>query len=275
MTFMVAQRSRCLAVDLDGTLLHPEPAEIAMPGLSGIQYMSRRSADMLGKIAKRLPVIIATGRNARSVGRVLDHLNGISFQGFVMENGLLTRPQLIPRGGPSDSISPASPPTAPTRKDPWEPICRRLPQWRRLHDYEHCLGLVFPESETFPRAALETALAEAGVTGHIRCETRKLFVYPTPPSKRVGIRAFNVEPFIVLGDEWNDIDLLKASPHPGTLASAHPDVLRTVRSKKGYCSRWSSHAGTEDLLRWAADIARSAPEFQTIDVNPIKRRFIP
>ncbi len=246
---MTARRSRCLAVDLDGTLLHSEPAELAIPGLSGVQYMSRTSADLLREIARRLPVIIATGRNAHSVGRVLHHLNGISFQGFVLENGLLTRPRLFSKGGP-------------TRQDPWEPICRRLPRWRRLHDYENCLGLVFPESEAFPRAAVETALTEAGIAGHIRCETRKLFVYPTPPSKRVGIRAFNVEPFIVLGDEWNDIDLLEASPHPGTLASAHSDVRRTVQSKRGYCSRWSSHAGTEDLLRWAADIARSAFESQ-------------
>lgn len=258
MRLMAAQRSRCLAVDLDGTLLHPEPAELAIPGLSGIQYMSRTTADLLREIARFLPVIIATGRNAHSVGRVLDHLSGISFQGFVLENGLLTRPRLIPKSGPSDSVSPDS----PTRQDPWEPICRRLPHWRRLHDYENCLGLVFPESEAFPRTAVETALAEAGIVGHIRCETRKLFVYPTRPSKRVGIRAFNVDPFIVLGDEWNDIDLLEVSPHPGTLASAHPDVRRRVRYKGGYCSRWSSHAGTEDLLRWAADIARSAFESQ-------------
>lgn len=237
-----------MAVDLDGTLLHSEPAELAIPGLSGIQYMSRTTAELLGGIARRLPVIIATGRNARSVGRVLRHLNGISFKGFVLENGLLTRPRLFSEAGP-------------TRQDPWEPICRHLPQWRRLHDYENCLGLVFPESEAFPRAAVETALAQAGVTGHIRCERRKLFVYPTPPSKRVGIRAFNVEPFIVLGDEWNDIDLLEASPHPGTLASAHGDVRRTVRFRRGYCSRWSSHPGTEDLLRWAAEIARTASEY--------------
>jgi hypothetical protein len=244
---MAAQHSRCLAVDLDGTLLHSEPAELAIPGLSGIQYMSRTSAELLREIAGILPVIIATGRNARSVGRVLHHLNGIPFQGFVLENGLLTRPRLCSKGGP-------------IRQDPWEPICRRLPQWRRLRDYESCLGLVFPESEAFPRAAMETVLAEAGIAGHIRCETRKLFVYPTPPSKRAGIRGFNVEPFIVLGDEWNDIDLLEASSHPGTLASAPADVRRTVRFKGGYCSRWSSHAGTEDLLRWAAEIARSASE---------------
>jgi len=257
---MAAERPKCLAVDLDGTLLHSEPAELAIPGLSGIQYMSRTSAELLKEIAGILPVIIATGRNARSVGRVLHHLNGIPFQGFVLENGLLTRPRLCSKGGPSDSISPDSHPFAPSRQDPWEMICRRLPQWRRLRDYESCLGLVFPESEAFPRAAVETALAEAGIAGHIRCETRKLFVYPTLPSKRAGIRGFNVEPFIVLGDEWNDIDLLEASSHPGTLASAPADVRRTVRFKGGYCSRWSSHAGTEDLLRWAAEIARSASE---------------
>ena len=223
-----------------------------MPGVSGVQYMSRRAADLLEQIARCLPVIVATGRNARSVHRVLNHLEGIAFHGFVLENGLLSRSSLIPEKDPEDCIPPN-----PTKRDPWKPICRRLPGWRRLENYENCLGLVFPESEASPERAVEKALKETGITGHVRLEPRKVFVYPTPPSKRFGIRSFNVEPFIVLGDEQNDIDLLKSSTHPGTLASAHIQVRRTVETRGGYCSRFSFHAGTEDLLRWAAGVARS------------------
>lgn len=268
-----ATKPRTLVVDLDGTLLHPEASDLPAPGISGVQYMSRRAADLLREISRSLPVIIATGRNARSVGRVLKNLSGISFRGFVLENGLLARTRLMENPNPRDrtasarnpnplpssrSVPETWPGTLPKKwDDPWAPICRRLPEWRRLEDYETCLGLLFPRSETSPRESMEAALADAGMTGHIWVEPRKVFVYPSPPGKLLGIRSLNVEPFIVLGDERNDIDLLRAAAHPGTLASAHPEVQRTVETRGGYRSRSFSHAGAEDLLRWAAALARS------------------
>ncbi|MEZ4525144.1 MAG: HAD hydrolase family protein [Desulfobacterales bacterium] len=123
---------KALIVDLDGTLVHAEPGEIPVPGFSGCRYMARRSAELLAEISQKLPVIIATGRNARSVGGLTDQLD-ISFSGFVLENGMIARTSLY-----AHTENP---------EDEWAEIARQFPDWRRISGYENCLGMAFARSE--------------------------------------------------------------------------------------------------------------------------------
>ncbi|GBC63679.1 hypothetical protein DENIS_4677 [Desulfonema ishimotonii] len=245
--------AKALVVDLDGTLLHAEAAAIPVRGRSGYRYMSRTSAALLTDLSHLVPVVIATGRNARSVDRLVAQLGQIPFSGFVMENGLIARQRVC-----RDNIP----------EDPWADLFERLPGWERLAGYESCLGMIFPPDMADPEAVVRDALACLGLTAHIYRERHKLFVYPFPASKLAGIEALNFDPFIVLGDEINDMDMLRAGAYPGTIASAHQRVRQYIREAGSYCSPSASHAGTEDLLRWAGAIARkNCPAGAEFSVN--------
>lgn len=224
-----------LAVDLDGTLLHPEPEGIPVLGRSGYRYLSNTAAELLARISRALPVVIATGRNAVSVGRLVEQLPFVHFYGFVLENGLVARTRLHNRAA---------------GEDPWAPVTCLLPHWERLTGYERCLGLIPPPSEKDPRTTLQNALSCTGKSGFLYRERHKLFVYPSTPSKLAGIRSLGCEPFIVLGDELNDLEILRAGIYPATLSTAHEEVKRCVKEKNGYCSPFCSHGAAEDLLAW-------------------------
>ena len=228
---------KAIITDLDGTLLHPEPAEYAVQGQSVCQYISRKTVEWLTEISRKIPVIIATGRNARSVSRLTDQLKHITFSGFVLENGMIARSKLFEAGLPADR---------------WTMLYQRFPGWKRLKNYESCLAMIAPASVNDPKAEAGARLNNNLKSLHIYREGQKIFVYPRLPGKFAGIRTLNFEPYIVLGDEINDMDMLWAGEYPGTIASACKEVLRYVHTSGGYCSRFSSHAGTEDLLKWAA-----------------------
>ena len=135
---------KALIVDLDGTLLHEEPAEIPVLGKSGYRYMSRKSADILTEISAYLPVVIATGRNALSVGRLTKQLEHISFSGFIMENGLIARKSLYREDE--------------KKEDEWDELYDMLPGWERLEGYENCLGMIFPSHIKDPKAVVKDKL---------------------------------------------------------------------------------------------------------------------
>lgn len=236
--------TKALALDLDGTLLHPEPEAIPVRGRSGYRYLSRKSAAILAEISRLIPVVIATGRNAQSVRRLVCQLKNVSFRGFVMENGLISRISL----------------KAVSHQDKWEDAASLLPDWERLTGYEECLGLMIPPDTQDPEKTVEEVLIRTGRTGHICRESRKLFVYPFMPGKLSGIRKLGFEPFIALGDEVNDLDMLGASAYPATLITAHDEVRHCVRKKKGYCADQMSHAATENLLTYVGEKLREGFE---------------
>ncbi len=238
--FIGTENKPCVAIDLDGTLLHPEPEAIPVPGTSGFRYLSGKSAELLLQISRSLPVLIATGRNARSVAKLTGRLDQISFSGFVMENGHVTRTELLRTDKPDGN-------------DDWGLVARRLLGWERLPGYENCLGLFFPCDEKNPEDVAADALKQTGKTGFIYREPRKIFIYPSAPDKLAGIHALGFDPFIVLGDESNDIGMLRASPHPATLAAACEVVKEHVRANNGYCSPLSSHSAAEDMLAYALE----------------------
>ncbi|MDM8515157.1 HAD hydrolase family protein [Desulfobacterales bacterium HSG16] len=235
----MAMKNPALAVDLDGTLLHPEPEAIAVKGSSGFQYMSKKAGNLLERISQKLPIIIATGRNAASISRLTQQLSDTCFAGFVMENGMVSRTCAAP---------------AHRKHDPWQSLVQALKGWERLEEYENCLGVRVPDKIDSPLIAVKKAMAASGTTGFIYTEPKKVFIYPSVPSKLAGIRQLGFAPFIVIGDEKNDLDMIEAAFHPATLCTAHENVLKFVAQQNGYCSKKTSHAATEDMLEWAENI---------------------
>lgn len=247
---------KVLAVDLDGTLLHPEPEGIPVWGRSGYRYMSRTAGNLLARISRILPVVIATGRNAQSVRRLVYQLPHVQFEGFILENGLVARVQLEHNG---------------TGNDEWAEVVRMLPDWERLIGYESALGLIPPPSIEEPEAILRDVLSRAGKTGHLYRDRHKLFVYPHRPSKLSGVRALGLDPFVVLGDELNDLEILRAGFHAATLTTAHEEVKRCVRDKNGYCSPLTSHAAAEDLLEWVETRGiRYTPRYKVFNFSELR-----
>lgn len=235
-----------LVVDLDGTLLHPEPAEVPVPGHSGVQYMSGETAARLAALSRKIPVAVATGRNARSVSRLVSQLDAVRFQGFVLENGLAARHTLDP--APKSDVE---------SNDAWADIARFLPEWIRLTGYETCLAMIAPPDVPDPRSYLKSRLTASHPDAHLYREGRKMFVFPRLPSKLSGVRTLNLAPYIVLGDETNDLDLVAAARHAGVPATAHDAVKQCAAENGHYCSPEHSHAAAIDLLKWAENRIQS------------------
>lgn len=236
---------KVLVTDLDDTLLHSEPEAIPVWGRSGYRYLSGKTAALLAEISRKLPVVIATGRNARSIRPLVNRLEQTRFCGFVLENGLISTRDLNHHHGPET--------------DEWAEVVRLLPDWERLIGYENCLGLIFPSDEKRPKDVLKTVLSDTGKEKyHLYQERHKLFVYPFIPSKLSGVRSLGFEPLIALGDEINDLDMLHAAAYPGTMTTAREEVKQCVRERNGYCSAFGSHKAAEDLLVWAKQVCSSA-----------------
>ena len=143
-----------LAVDLDGTLLHPEPEAIAVWGRTRYQYLSQTAANKLAEISQVLPAVIATARHAQTVKSLVDQLPITHFFGFVLENGLVVKKNL---NQPSVANN-------------------------RIEGYENCLGLIPPSSLANPQEEVEQILSNLQIQAYVYLDGHKLFVYPAMPS---------------------------------------------------------------------------------------------
>jgi hydroxymethylpyrimidine pyrophosphatase-like HAD family hydrolase len=230
-----------LVVDLDGTLLHPEPESIAVPGRSGYSYLSGVVATKLAELSRRYHLIIATGRNQWSVQQLLRQLLGIRCAGFVLENGLVCRTDLA---------------SAVESNPIWTEVAAALPHWERLANYEQCFGAIVPEADLECAAAkLLQVLENLGVTdGYVYAERHKIFASLEMPNKLAGLRRLEARPHIVFGNDWNDLDLLRVGMHVATLADASDEAKAVVQERGGYCSPWRSHRGVIDVLSWADEL---------------------
>ncbi len=222
-------------VDLDGTLLHHEPAHFQIKGRSGSTYFSKRSAELLFNISKIAPIIIATGRNALSVKKLTDQIPEIHFSGFILENGFVAR----------DSLKIGN-----NQDDKWRYIRDRVPAWESLPGYENCLGLIPPKNFSNPAGYIEEIVKDSGENWLVYPEHHKIFIYPQSPDKTTGLMSFNIHPFFALGNESNDMQLLSICSCPVTLQDSCNQIQDIVIKKNGYCSMLSSHLGTEDMLAW-------------------------
>lgn len=225
-----------VVVDLDGTILHLESETIKITGSSTNSFLSKGSFELLKQISLITPLIIATARNTTSVKQLVDQTIGVKWAGFVMENGLVTKHKLEPFNDVQDL---------------WTEITNNLPEWRKLNGYEACLGLIPPSNLDNPEKVLEKMLKKFSQKGLIYKDRHKLFVYPENTNKFLGLSKLNFEPWIVLGNDINDYELMDKAKFPATLLSATPEIINLVLRKKGYCSSKTSHSGSEDLLNWS------------------------
>ena len=143
---------KVLAVDLDGTLLHPEPEAIGVWSRSRYQYMSAMAARLLEEISHQMPVAIASARNAQSVKILVDQLPRVNFCGLSV-----ARRHLHPESDRSQ----------------WDIVANLLPDWLRITGYEQCLGLIPPTSVDNPEAILRSVLCQAGKHGYIYLDRHK------------------------------------------------------------------------------------------------------
>ncbi len=234
---------KAFIIDLDGTLLHRKPSDIAVYGRSGPVYISYKSIALLYKISRLISVIIATGRNAKSVNKFISRLDNNIFTGFILENGLIARTALLEkRTGPDFGME--------------KYVVSKLKGWEKIPGYEKCIALIPPLWLKNPYEHIKRVAVLSGKSWHIYRENNKFFLFPFFPSKLAGIRALGIKPHIALGDGKNDMDMLREAEYPGTLASAHEDIKNLVKKKGGYCSAFASHEGTEDLLEWAYAILK-------------------
>ena len=233
-----------LAVDLDGTLLHPEPEALAVWGRTRYQYLSRTAANKLAEINRVLPVVIATARHAKTVKNLVEQLPAIDFFGFVLENGLVVKNNL------SEPFI-ANVNWDAMRRHLLRQLAHWLPDWSIIPGYENCVGLIPPSSLQHPEVILQQILANFEIQGHVYVDGHKLFVYPTTPSKLLGLSALKCFPLLAMGNDWNDLDMLSASLYPLSPSNAHIKVKALINANQGYCSPFVSHAATEDLLAQA------------------------
>lgn len=222
-----------LAVDLDGTLLHPEPEAIAVWGRTRYQYLSQTAANKLAQISQKVPVVIATARHTQTVKSLVEQLPPTNFFGFVLENGLVAKKNLN-----ESSVGQFN----------FQKIAQLLPQWSVIEGYENSLGLIPPPSLKNPRKEVEQILSDLRMQAYVYLDGHKLFVYPTIPSKLSGLQALKCVPTVAMGNDWNDLDMLDISPYPLTVGNAHIQVKALISKSRGYCSPFISHQATLDLL---------------------------
>ncbi|MBH8577038.1 HAD hydrolase family protein [Nostocaceae cyanobacterium CENA369] len=242
-------KQQVLVVDLDGTLLHPEPEAIAVPGRVSYRYLSQKSANLLADISKLIPIVIATARNAQNVKQLVQQIPDVCFWGFVTENGLVAKFHLD---------------ETPRTTSNWNAVTNLLPNWSQLTGYENCLGLIAPKYFENSDSFLRKILFENDITGYVYLDGHKIFIYPSMPSKLKGIQFLKFFPLITLGNDLNDLNILNASHYTATLSTAHEEVKEVVNRKGGYCSSLNSHAATEELLLWTYELVTSILKYSNL-----------
>ncbi len=228
--------AKALAVDLDGTILHTEPESYVIKGRSRDCYLSQRTVELLEAISQLIPIFITTGRNAPSVAKITSQLTKVRFAGFVLENGFVVKTDLkYPYPQPKK----------------WHFADQVPPAWKPIPGYECSVGFILPDSQENPQQIVQQLMKESKEEGYICFQPQKIFVYPQQPNKMLGLARFEVEPYIALGNDFNDIQLFQGSSHPVTLAAACPEIKTIAKEKAGYCSPFATHAAAEDMLSWA------------------------
>ncbi|MBF0200464.1 MAG: hypothetical protein HQK66_03955 [Desulfamplus sp.] len=255
------KKINAVVCDLDGTLLHTEKEAIPVKGRSGVSFMARETASLLAKISRIFPLVIATGRNAVSTRRLVMELPDVRFFGFVFENGFVAKKNIL------SSISYST---------KWERMASLFPAWERLPFYENCLGLIPPgppgespedfaleisreTSEDFspgtPRETPEDFAGKIiranGFDDHVYRENRKIFIYPGRIDKMRGLSMLGVHPYIAMGDEINDLQMLQDSSFPVTSRESIEILKAVVHEKNGFCSPLNSHEAACDMLEFA------------------------
>ena len=268
-TNKLSENYNALVCDLDGTLLHVKPESIAVPGRTRASFLSADAALLLAKISQIFPVVIATGRNAKSVHKLVSQLPDVRFSGFVLENGFVVKHEIddknIVRGkiqSQTNNIHMNSKIINNPewkKQDDWDKIADLFPDWERLPFYENCAGFVFPfDQDDIDRMVINTKVEHAqkildkhGYNYPVYKEKRKIFIYPGHVDKMKGLALLGVHPYIAIGDGTNDLEMMQQSTVSVTLNSGSSELKEIVKQKNGFCSMQTEHNAACEMLEFA------------------------
>ncbi|NWH04799.1 HAD hydrolase family protein [Desulfobacter latus] len=223
--------------DLDGTLLYPREEAFGVEGRSTVSFLSKASARLLARISQLSPLVIATGRNSVSTGRLVKQLPDVTFSGFVFENGFIVKQHIddcIPYNGK------------------WDDIAALFPNWERLPFYENCAGFIPPSPDRESAESTARAmLKKYGYDDLVYRENKKIFIYPGTVNKMRGLSILGIHPYIALGDQINDIQMMEQSTWPVMPVSGADELKTIVKKKDGFCSLLTSHEAAHEMLNFA------------------------
>ncbi|MBF0229157.1 MAG: HAD hydrolase family protein [Desulfamplus sp.] len=240
-----------LVCDLDGTLLHSQKEAIEVEGRTRASFISQDAALILSNISQIFPIVIATGRNSASVHKLVSKLPNVKFSGFVLENGFVAKNKI------DDESTIKS-------VDDWNEIASLFPEWERLPFYENCVGFVFNfDQNDIDRGAIDLKLKYAksileqnGYNYPVYKERRKIFIYPDDVDKMKGLALLGINPYIVMGDGTNDIQMMQQSTFSITLSSGASELKEIVSKKDGFCSMQIEHQAAYEMLNFAYNIVK-------------------
>ncbi len=226
-----------LVCDLDGTLLFPYKEAISVKGRSAVSFLGKDTALLLAKISQIFPLVIATGRNAVSTGRLVKQLPDVVFSGFVLENGFVVKQNI------NDTVRGST---------KWDKIAQFFPNWERLEFYENCAGFIPPPPQRpMAKEKAEIILKENGYSDLVYRENKKIFIYPGTVDKMRGLSILGIHPYIAMGDQINDLQMIQKSTWPVIPDSGVAELKTIVKQKKGFCSMYTFHDASREMLEFA------------------------
>lgn len=239
--------------DIDNTLVHEEKEPFKIPDEN--RYISEENVALLKELKKNIPVVLITGRRItgfQRVSKIIPNTFGL------IEHGCL----LIKDGKPDKHY-------AKEFKEyigkPWRFIKKGI-----LWDYEkeiNSMGVVTdsenryasfridPEKNHLNHSEVKNLIRQKHPEG-IKVTINNGYIDFIPPmgGKSHGINHVLIEMscrwkhVAAFGDDYNDKEMLKSAGFPFTISGSKSEIISIVK-RKGYVSPFSSHKGTEDVLK--------------------------
>lgn len=245
-----------VVLDLDGTIVFPQEAEIAIAGRSRPTFISAGSAHWLRDIGNRADLYVATARNQMSVVSLVRSIPQVRFAGFVLECGLVHRTQFeSPLGTTAATVDEAD------RLDPaldedrvrfLEHLQRKLIDWEFVPGYQRMICCIAPTSVSDPLAQIQRSAADfhTNTSWRFHQERHKTFASPARLCKATGLRQLGLCRWdYAAGDDFAyDHNMLEHATVPMTLPTADFDLVELVRSRGGFVTHETGHRGAEELL---------------------------
>lgn len=230
-----------IVLDLDGTIVFPDEAEIAIPGRSRPTFISAETGDRLNRIGHRANLIIATARNGASVAGLCRALPEVAFGGFVLECGLVWRRRLAD-------------PFIQHHDREQLAICLRnhLIDWEHVPKYERMICTLAPSHIKDPQTHMQVLLREWNLEDQwqVHQERHKTFLYPQTLCKHSGLSRLGVDTIdIAAGDDIvYDRSFLEAARYPMCPQSSSEFLQTLVRGRDGFIGNREGHAAAHELL---------------------------
>jgi hypothetical protein len=234
-----------VAIDLDGTVVFADSAEIAIPGRSSFSYLSNKSAALLAQLSQLCQLYVATARNALSVRAFSELLPDVRFAGFVMECGHVCRTDVY---GKLQVLN--------ERNNLEQLLKRKHADWEFVDGYEQIICTVASASTADAPSDIRQLLRDSRFSAWtVQAERHKTFLYPSSSCKLSGLRSMGVDVLdVAAGDaQIYDSSMLSAAIFPCALESADATLVSLVRQRNGLVVEGRSHGGAEVLLQRIVD----------------------